>query len=176
MNFPTKEELQFDLGFNDVDFEHGFGYFYDPPGREHYRLLAWFSNQLNGETIFDIGTYRCLSAFALSYNPNNKVISYDIAKFMENYPKRDNIEFVVGDVLKDERLLKSKLIMMDTLHDGVFENKLYKFLQKNKWKGILLLDDIHLSETMETFWSSIKKTKQDLTKIGHYTGTGYVKM
>jgi len=54
------------------------------------------------------------------------MISYDIVECKQLNHEEDlsNIEYLIGDVLQDTRLLESPLIMLDTNHDGVFENKL----------------------------------------------------
>ena len=52
-------------------------YFLEAPGKEHYRLLSYISTLYNGVTILDIGTYKGCSALALSFNPSNKVVSFD---------------------------------------------------------------------------------------------------
>ena len=53
--------------------------------KEHYKLLAYLSSFFNNETIVDIGTYRGLSALALSYNSSNKIITYDIIDNFNGY-------------------------------------------------------------------------------------------
>ncbi|UCD82317.1 MAG: hypothetical protein JSW26_13100 [Desulfobacterales bacterium] len=151
-------------------------YFFDVDFREHYRLIAYLSTQFNHTTIFDIGTNLGYSALALSYSDSNRVISYDIVecKELNHAEELVNIEYCIGDVLKDERLLSSPLIMLDTNHDGIFENKFYSFLKENNYKGLLFLDDIHLNQQMEDFWNSIGETKEDLTNVGHWSGSGLV--
>jgi hypothetical protein len=43
------------------------------------------------------------------------------------------------------------------------------------FKGILLLDDIHLNAEMQALWDWIPIVKKiDLTKFGHNSGTGVV--
>ena len=76
--------------------------------------------------------------------------------------------------LKDERLLSSPLIMLDTNHDGNFENQFFQFLRNNHYDGFLFLDDIHLNDAMIRFWNSITEPKVDLTDIGHFSGSGLV--
>ena len=85
-----------------------------------------------------------------------------------------NIEYRIGDVLEDKRLLASPLIMLDTNHDGVFENKFYEFLKQNSYKGLLFLDDIHLNQPMGEFWNAITEAKEDITDLGHWSGSGIV--
>jgi hypothetical protein len=42
------------------------------------------------------------------------------------------------------------------------------------YKGYLLLDDVFLNKEMVEFWNLIELDKQDLTNLGHATGTGVV--
>ena len=74
----------------------------------------------------------------------------------------------------DELILNSKIILLDTFHDGTFELKFYNHLKSINYKGYLLLDDIKLNNEMVEFWNQIELEKQDLTHIGHVSGTGVV--
>lgn len=151
-------------------------YFLDRRFREHYRLIAHLSTCFNDAWIFDVGTNKGYSALALAFNPANRVISYDIVECKElRHPEElSRIEYRLGDVLQDPRLLKAPLIMLDTNHDGVFERQFYAFLQENRYRGFLFLDDIHLNSEMILFWDAIAETKADLTDLGHYSGSGIV--
>ncbi|CAB1073886.1 hypothetical protein D1AOALGA4SA_1990 [Olavius algarvensis Delta 1 endosymbiont] len=150
--------------------------FLDVDFTEHYRLMAHLSSLFDDSIIFDIGTNQGYSALALSYNDSNRVISYDIEELKElNFADELNtIEYLVGDVLQDHRLLDAALIVLDTNHDGGFENEVYRFLKKNRYKGLLFLDDIHLNQPMVEFWNAIKETKEDITDLGHWSGSGLV--
>lgn len=156
------------------DLGHDTSYFKLDSGREHYRILSYASSLFNNETIFDIGTNKCMSAIALSYNPTNNVRTYDIVKMVSEYPTIDNIKFFMTDSTKDELLINSPLIFLDVDHDGLYENIFYNHLKAINWKGLLLLDDIHLNEPMILFWNSITEDKYDLTQKGHWSGTGLV--
>ena len=151
-------------------------YFFDTNFKEHYRLIAYLSTLCDHSVIFDIGSNLGYSALALSYNDSNHVVSYDLVDCLQlnHSDELTNIEYSIGDVLKDQRLLNSPLIMLDTNHDGVFENIAYAFLKQNSYKGLLFLDDIHLNQAMEEFWDSITESKEDLTDLGHWSGSGIV--
>ena len=151
-------------------------YFLDTDFKEHYRLLAYLSTLFLTETLIDIGTYKGYSALALAYNSANRVVSYDIAdhRSMHASGEIENIEFRIGDVLSDERLLRAPLIFLDIGHDGKSERRIYDFLDQNGYEGVLVLDDIHLNSAMTSFWESITRQKQDITELGHVTGTGIV--
>lgn len=153
-------------------------YFLRDEGQEHYKLLAYYSTQYNNSTLLDIGTYKGCSALALSYNTNNKVVSFDITdglKRLNNIP--NNINFIVDDILDKkyvELILSSPFILLDTDHDGIFENIFYKYIQQINYKGLLILDDIKLNKPMIDFWNSINEEKYDLSEVGHQTGTGLI--
>lgn len=152
-------------------------YFTDASSKEHYRLLTYLSNQFNGESIIDIGTLKGCSALALSTNLSNKVYSFNLSEQKELNTIPENCEFILDDISNgsyDELILKSKLILLDTFHDGTFELKFYNHLKSINYKGYLLLDDIKLNSEMIEFWNQIELEKQDLTHIGHASGTGVV--
>lgn len=151
-------------------------YFEDTDFVEHYRLIAHLSACFNNSLIFDVGTNKGYSALALSFNPSNRVVSYDIleCKELRNPERLDRIEYHIGEVLSDPRLLSSPLIMLDTNHDGVFERLFYQFLRENHYRGFLFLDDIHLNKDMIAFWNDITEPKEDLTDLGHFSGSGLV--
>jgi hypothetical protein len=146
-------------------------WFYMDAGVEHYRLLAFISTLYNGVTLLDIGSYQGSSAIALSFNKKNKIISYDI----EHQPeiadiKISNIEFIKGNVLKHE--ITAPFILLDTYHDGTFEQEFFDHLLKINYKGLVMFDDINLNKEMSNFWNGLKNEKYDLTHIGHHSGTG----
>jgi hypothetical protein len=151
-------------------------YFFDKNFREHYRLIAYLSTLFSHSDIFDIRTNLGYSALALSYNRMNRVISYDITECKElNHPDElTSIDYVIGEVRLDDRLLGAPLIMLDTNHDGEFENQFYAFLKQNDYRGLLFLDDIHLNQPMIKFWNAIVEPKEDLTDLGHWSGSGIV--
>ena len=155
-------------------------------GKEHYRLLYYISSLYTGKTFIDIGTWVGDSALALASNKENNVISFDIVRQPRNTQgmyinideliKDENIKFLLGDATKynKEEILNSPFIMLDTAHDGIFENEFYNFLHEINYKGFFFLDDIHLNEPMKQFWNNITEDKYDLTKVGHWSGSGLV--
>lgn len=154
------------------------GYFLEKPGREHYKLLSYFSQIADEKTVMlDVGTNRALSALAMSTNPSVQVVSFDLDNYREitGYPK--NVEFILDWVTMPKYknlVMDSSFIFLDTLHDGIFENQFYHYLRSIGWKGILLLDDIKLNQPMMEFWSVITEEKYDVSQYGHWSGTGLV--
>jgi hypothetical protein len=142
---------------------------------EHYKLLAYFASLHDNTTIYDLGSYRGHSAIALASNPNNQIVSYDIGYFLEYARRPENVEFRIGNFYRDKTMLSSPLIVLDVYqHDGQQETQLFAYLEENKYKGTVILDDIHLNEGMEKFWNGIKQEKVDASKFGHHSGTGIV--
>jgi hypothetical protein len=152
------------------------GYFLNREFKEHYQLLAFLSHRCSDATLFDIGTLKGYSALAMSHNPANQVVSYDIEdlKCLHDHRKLTTIEYRIGNALEDPRLLHAPLILLDTYHDGIFEKQFYDHLKAGNYRGLLILDDIHLNEPMRHFWNIIDTQKEDITDIGHWSGTGLV--
>jgi hypothetical protein len=152
-------------------------YFLSEPGQEHYRILAFFSLLYNNSVLIDIGTYKGCSALALSHNPSNRVVSFDVVNALNITAVPGNVVFLVDRVMDEKYkdiVMASPFIVLDTTHTGIFENKFYQYLERINWKGKLLLDDIHLNDAMNKFWAGIDREKYDLTEYGHCTGTGIV--
>ena len=147
-------------------------------GQSEYRLYAYLSTFFNESYILDVGTRIGGSALALSYNPTNQIISYDLVEQGASQIKKDNITWKIQDFREDESLDWSKIsiIMIDVdPHDGVQEVEMMEFLKEKGWKGIILLDDIGPGwPEVEEMWNSIEEPKIDVTEVGHMSGTGLV--
>lgn len=152
-------------------------YFNDFSSKEHYRLLTYLSKVFNDCNILDVGTFYGASALALSFNESNKVYSFNLHNELKLNKIPQNIEFITDNIISgkyDSMILSSKLILLDTFHDGVFEQLFLDYLINLKYNGILILDDIYLNKYMEIFWEKISLDKIDITHLGHSTGTGVV--
>jgi hypothetical protein len=131
--------------------------------------------------VIDIGTYLGFSATALAYAPNVNIITYDIVDCIPNKDARKdqtNITYRIGDCTKDvdELIKKSNVIVLDVdPHDGIQERQILKAFVDAGFKGIIIFDDINLTDEMHRFWQSINipgTTKYDATVCGHHSGTG----
>jgi hypothetical protein len=160
-------------------------WFYMPAGVEHYKLLAYLSTFFQGKTIFDIGSHLGESAHALAYNTSNKIESFDIQDRIS--PSRrmcPNINFHIANLFEPAtrekwkaQLLASPLIFIDVEpHDGRPEYDMIRWLQANKYAGIIVLDDIwHFSSMRSNLWYRIEgKYRTDVTTFGHWSGSGIV--
>ena len=167
------------LGFNGEEFP-------SYTGKEHYKLLAYLGNQFNNGIIIDIGTHMGYSALALSQNKSNIVHSFDIMdKIDPRFKNISNIQFHISDLWNDDiraqwfdTLMSSQIIFLDIdPHEGVMEYELYCFLRDNNYQGIVIADDIwYFKDMRDNFWYQIPSChKQDITKYGHWSGTGIIK-
>jgi protein-L-isoaspartate O-methyltransferase len=164
----------------ELDFQKEYqGYFDEPAGKEHYRLLEKLSLKASG-LVVDVGTLYGSSALALSHNPEVRVVSYDIKNHIPDAAAIravPNITFVIGDGVKavPEFAKLTDLIVLDIdPHDGIQEAAFFAALVDNGYAGIVVCDDIHLNAAMEAWWASIEQRKEDLTLEGHWSGTGIV--
>lgn len=158
-------------------------------GEQEYRLYSYLSTYFNDIIILDLGTSHGTSAIALSHNNNNKIISYDIVDCINNknhkiYTK-ENIDFRIKSVLDDltgDLLSKIKIVMIDIDHYGEMEKNIIDKLEELNFSGIIILDDLFnhpdkiINESMKNLWDNIKYKKIDVTKYGHWSGTGIVFM
>jgi hypothetical protein len=153
-------------------------------GKEHYKLLSYFSTLFNGATIIDIGTHRGSSALALSYNTTNTVYSFDIMDKVlnEKIRTRENIVFSMDNLFEaagqekwKETLLAAPFIFLDVdPHNGSMEIDFYNYLKSIDYRGFVICDDIwYFKEMRENFWYKLPAVERyDLTHIGHWSGTG----
>jgi predicted O-methyltransferase YrrM len=136
--------------------------------KEHYQLLARACE--DKELVFDVGTYRGFSAYAMGITAK-KVISFDIEDKKEL--TKDNVEYLIEPDFTTHSLIhKAEVILIDVdPHDGIKERNFIDELSMIKWHGIVVLDDIKL---MKPLWDYLKNEyhSYDATEYGHYTGTG----
>lgn len=159
--------------------------FYANPGREHYRLLSYFSTLFDNCNIIDIGTHTGHSALALSYNKTNTIYTFDIVdKLNQNVKLVNNIKFIYDDLFQDEGRQKWKDIIMSCPfifmdvdpHNGYMEIDFINFVKDIGYNGFVICDDIwYFKEMRDNFWYKIEdEYRYDLTDIGHWSGTGIV--
>ena len=151
---------------------------WQPAGVSEYRLYAYLSTFFKNSTILDIGTRTGGSAVALSYNPTNQVISYDLLEQGASNIKKDNITWKIQDFMEDETLDWDNIpiVMIDVdPHDGAQERVMMDWLREKEWKGILIHDDIGPGwPDIQLMWDEIPEEKFDVTEIAHLSGTGIV--
>jgi hypothetical protein len=163
--------------------------YYDlPSGKQEYKLYSYLTTFFYNAIILDIGTLNGRSAISFSHNENNQVISYNIVDDIKDpnhmiYTK-SNVEFRIKDVLDDltpELVAKTKIVMIDIDHFEVIEREIIQRLDELGFSGIILLDDIHHPvpkerDAMQRLWNSLEYEKYDVTKYGHWSGTGLIVM
>jgi hypothetical protein len=180
MKWPSIEELN-DLDMSDIvsraDSTCETSIYIDKKaGEEHYRLLKWISGQYFDKNLIEVGVYRGFSGLSLCQNCNNNVIGFDIinsikCKVFPNY-------FLLIDDYKNYRFVfeTSPFIFFDAAHDGKCEHEFFNWIISTKFKGLIIFDDIHLNEEMKEFWHIITRYyhHQDISHIGHHSGTGAI--
>jgi len=146
-----------------------------------YKILAHLSQQLpKGSKVADLGTAQGTSALALASNPGVQVSTIDSRKLLpqnlKNATSLPNVSFIQGDIANYISIYAdAKIIYLDVHpHDGIQESKIYNELIASEFKGILILDDIHAFEGLNSFWNAISRKKIDATEYGHHSGTGIV--
>ncbi len=154
-------------------------------GKECYRLLIYLTQFFNNNTLIDLGTSNGASALALSTNNSNLIFSFDIRDRTQIIltqgdsnpaPYSNRIDFITTyDFTRYlDLILASPLIYLDIAHDGIWERKLFNLLTKHKYKGIMICDDINDFPELKKFWDEIEIKKYNITKYGHFSGTGLV--
>jgi hypothetical protein len=161
------------------DWHENIQYFGLPPGEEHYWLLSEIARQLpKGSRVLDVGTYLGFSAVAFSSNPNINIITVDIVDEIgfQTPKQRPNITFLIEDDIlsKLHEYVDCPVIMLDTNHEGEFEREFIAKLESLEYKGIVICDDIYLNDAMKEFWQSVQQEKVDVSRVGHWTGTGII--
>jgi len=159
--------------------------YYNLSGDQEYRLYSYLTTFFENITILDIGTLNGRSAIALSHNNKNKVISYDVLDYINDKNhiiyRKSNIEFRIKNVLDDltpEFIKNCRLVVIDIDNCEITEKIINKLIQCN-FTGIIILDDIHhpdkiLNDNMQHLWKNITIPKIDITKYGHWSGSGMI--
>merc|ERR1712086_503559 len=176
-----------------------------PAGKEHYVLWAYMTKLLLDENpevpYIDIGTRHVSSALALGI-AGRPVRTFDLPDTGERIPafrgKTEeewqqqvtaagvHITFCTESLINESAewfapVMKSPLIVLDTHHlpfTVPFERQFLWRLIALEYDGIVLLDDIHLNEEMERWWTELETDNNghyvmhDLTAVGHASGTG----
>ena len=174
-NVDMKALLQY------VEWNANSEFFTADAGKEHYKLLAYLSIVLGESFYVDIGTFYGFSSVALSANPKSTVVTFDVCDWVSDdepvsFKTKSNVQFKIMDCVNDmTEIVKTKLVVLDIdPHDGVEEVRILDALRAHGYKGLVVLDDINLNAEMKKFWNDIPEKKYDVSKFGHWSGTGIV--
>jgi predicted O-methyltransferase YrrM len=159
-------------------------YFLAAAGQEIYKLLTAISLQLDPCEVTDVGTHVGCSALALSANENVKVLTCDIVNHIMKTDGTKTIAFrpnITRKILSGQaivsKIAQGMLVMIDIdPHNGVEELKFIHKLQQQGFKGLLVLDNIHIGPAMKACWDNVPANlkKIDVTSIGHWAGAGII--
>ncbi len=174
-------EVNLEPYFKFVESEDPNKYFLENAGVEHYKLITYIARNIDCNKFVDIGTYKGKSALALACSQQScTVTTFDICNCLSknelNISSIDNIKIKICDCKKHmSDLLGTDFIVLDIdPHNGIEETKILNELRIHGYKGLVLLDDINLNDDMKSFWNNIPEKKLDVTKYGHWSGTGIV--
>ncbi len=152
---------------------------------EHYRLLAYLSEQYAGGIFYDVGTLNGASAVALAANLSCDVISWDIdetarkaGRFAWPDSPLPNITFRINDIFNEPPCIfdVADILCLDiSPHNGVQERRFMEVLDSSGFEGLLICDDIRNTRFpgMTKWWESIDRPKHELS-YAHCSGTGIV--
>lgn len=87
-----------------------------------------------------------------------------------------------------QQVYKARFVLLDTLHEPEahpFEYEFLALLGRRNFRGLLMLDDIHLNAEMRRLWDALywgkvpglplhKYALYDATAVGHFSGSGLV--
>ena len=181
----------------------------DSFGLHYNSILACLSTYFNDSIIVELGTLYGSGTSALAHNKSNTVYTYDIEQKPEAvdlFEKEEfkNVNYIIGNCIEGkwadtrqdktdkEIFLSSKIIFMDIDPPdgnvkGEQEDKVLNFLISNKWKGILVCDDIgtdwidefrdvqYSTLPIREWWDSIDlPTFKIINKYSSPTGTGII--
>jgi len=171
-------------------------------GRGHYSLFAAIGIQLINSKIIEIGTCTGHSILSFSNNStinNNTLFTYDInpCNVCQNILKTSgaifsNINLFDPKIRESNinHILSANIIFIDIdPHIGIIEYDMVLWLKKNKYEGLIILDDIYLSKTgheyenrkieghymYQNLWAKIPDNEKIcISNVGHSSGTGIV--
>jgi predicted O-methyltransferase YrrM len=181
------DNLNFDKAFENIVEDEDKIEFFGSTGKEHYRLLSYFSTLFNNSNIIDIGSHKGYSSLALSYNKTNTIYSFDIVdNIRQNIKYVNNIHFFYDNLFENDGrekwkdiILSCPFIFMDVdPHNGNMELDMYNFLKSIDYNGFIICDDIwYFKEMRDNFWYKINyEERYDVTSLGHWSGTGIINM
>jgi hypothetical protein len=176
--------LDYDVYKNIVGDENEIDFF-SSPGKEHYKLLSFFSTLFNNSNIIDIGTHLGHSSLALSYNKSNTIYTFDtVDKIRPGIKNTENIKFCMDNLFDKnifnkwkDVILSCPFIFLDVNpHNGTMETEIIGYLKEINYDGFIICDDIwYFKEMRDNFWYKIEdKYRYDLTNLGHWSGTGII--
>lgn len=160
------------------------------PG-EHYRLLPTLASEIGAHRVVEVGTFTGMGAIALR-DAGPEVVTYDITPWRqvpgsileEGDFGPGRLEQRIGDLAAPAyfssqlgTLRGAQLIFVDGPKDRVFEPAFWSLLAPAMAGSgaVVLFDDIRVAN-MVSFWHSVGLPKLDITSVGHWSGSGLVRL
>lgn len=163
------------------------------PG-EHYRLLAALTARIRPKSVVEIGTFLGLSALAMKETlpAQARIVTFDLLPW-NSFPATclrpadfadGRLRQELGDLAQPEvfrahagLLAQSELIFLDGPKNRTFERAFLGQLATLPFAAptLLVIDDIRLWSMLD-IWREIPFPKLDVTSLGHFSGTGLVRL
>jgi hypothetical protein len=162
--------------------KNDFSFFFDEPGKTPYLLLSYFANQFQNKTFIVTDAWRGFASLALMMNDSNTIHSFTnrpllhpVIREQPNHIVYDNTDLLDPEQLEKNRelLLSSAIIFVDhSPHYGTDEYRLYEFLLKNEYQGIVISDHVWVHKSLrDHYWYKIPECyRYDLTEFGSEDG------
>ena len=158
----------------------------------NYRLLKTLVADRKPKLIVEIGTFEGLSSLCMleALPEGSRIVTYDLIPwnhFPHTVLRKDDfargLEQRIGDLASEEFfasqrdiLLEADLFYMDGPKNGHFEPTFFSRLRAERRKPALMIwDDTRLLKMIE-MWRALDLPKLDMTSLGHWTGTGVLKI
>jgi predicted O-methyltransferase YrrM len=163
------------------------------PG-EHYKLLTGLTAHIRPTTVVEVGTFLGLSALAIkkSLPAGGRIVTFDVLSW-DSFPVTclrqsdfadGRLKQVLGNLADPivfmehtELLAQAELIFLDGPKNRIFERAFLLQLATVKFAkpSLLVIDDIRLWNMLD-IWREIPFSKLDVTSLGHFSGTGLVRL
>lgn len=125
----------------------------------YYMYLLAYSSLVSDKNILELGTQTGAGTVCFLY-PGRRVLTADVNTghiskevLMEKYILVRHLRN--ADECTDFKFYDFDTIFVDIGHDGHQEERIHYKLMNEKFKGIVLWDDIELNDDMKFFWKNI---------------------
>jgi len=145
-----------------------------------YKILTSLAMIYPDRNFAEVGCYNGMGTLAYLYgNPKAEILAIDHKRrgdwMIEN--KNYNVDYVTDSCFTHKFDKHFGVMLIDLSHNGKDEAVVMKNLEECGMikDCIMVFDDIYFMDSMTEFWKNLDYIqKYDVTKYGHYTGTGIV--
>ena len=156
------------------------GEYYLNQPREHHQWLAAYVEMCRPMRILELGRRSGNSTYALAFYQDHHAVldSYDIVD-CGNVLDRPNVNIRVydGDVTRLDYSTYD-FVFVDINTDGELEDLVLRSMQRDRYRGLSLWDDIHADHYpgLRRWWRQLETRSElrqlDISATNHFSGTG----